>query len=231
MTLAAVFCDFDGTISRRDVGYNLFHHFSGGKNDALLPDWKAGRLSTRDCLRQEAAMVRASEEEVYAFLKQFELNRGFDEFVTLCRAQDIDLQVISDGLDFYINHLLKRFGLQQLSVTANRGRLTDGGLVIEFPHDNRHCRRCGSCKGERIDEYRRNLSPDKVVAFVGDGYSDVCAVTEADIVFAKKDLEEYCRISNIAFHQYDDFYDVARKLVGLGFMKSESTNTLDGVRE
>ncbi len=216
----AVFCDFDGTISRRDVGYNLFHHFSGGKNDELIPDWKAGRLSTRDCLLQEAAMARATEEEVYRFLEQFELNPGFVEFEKRCQASSIDLFVVSDGLDFYIRHLLERNNLEHLSVIANRGKLENGGITVEFTHHNRTCRRCGNCKGERIREYR-NAKPQKThVVFVGDGYSDTCATAEADVIFAKKDLEQYCLINDIVFYKYDDFFDVTRKMVALGYLRN-----------
>jgi len=216
----AVFCDFDGTISRRDVGYNLFRHFSGGKNDELIPDWKAGRLSTRDCLLQEAAMVHATEEEVYRFLEQFELNPGFVEFVRLCQASSVDLFVVSDGLDFYIRHLLEHNNLEHLSVIANRGRLENGGIKVEFTHHNRTCRRCGNCKGERIQEYRNGKSQKTRVVFVGDGYSDTCATAEADLIFAKKDLEQYCLINDIVFYKYDDFFDVARKMVELGYLRT-----------
>ncbi|UCD64357.1 MAG: MtnX-like HAD-IB family phosphatase [Candidatus Zixiibacteriota bacterium] len=214
----AVFCDFDGTVSRRDVGYHLFRHFSGGENEKLLPDWKSGRLSTRDCLVREAAMVRASREEIYRFIEQFELDSGFQSFVDRCRANGTDLTVVSDGLDFYIKHIFERDGLKHLPVIANRGVIANGGLQVEFVHHNRSCERCGSCKGERIREYRQRRGSAVGVVFVGDGYSDACAVTEADIVFAKKDLEQYCRVHNIGYYEYDDFFDVAQKLVDLGYL-------------
>ncbi len=216
----AVFCDFDGTISRRDVGYSLFHHFSGGKNDELIPDWKAGRLSTRDCLLKEAAMVHATDEEIYLFLRQFELDPGFVEFVRLCRASSVDLFIVSDGLDFYIRYLLERNNLEHLPVMANRGRLENGGITVEFARHNRYCRRCGSCKGERIQEYRNGKSSKTRVVFVGDGYSDTCAIAEADLIFAKKDLEQYCLINDIVFYSYDDFFDVARKMAELEYLRN-----------
>lgn len=216
----AVFCDFDGTITRRDVGYNLFYHFSKGKNDELIPQWEAGRLSTRDCLLQEAAMVHATEEEIYRFLEQFEFNPGFVEFERLCQASGTDLFVVSDGLDFYIRYLLERNHLEHLHVIANRGKLENGGITVEFTHHNRTCRRCGSCKGERIQEYRSRQPQKACVVFIGDGYSDVCATAEADVVFAKKELEQYCLINDIAFYKYDDFFDVARKMAALGYLRS-----------
>ncbi|MDH3890349.1 MAG: MtnX-like HAD-IB family phosphatase [candidate division Zixibacteria bacterium] len=215
----AIFCDFDGTISRRDIGYNLFHHFSQGRNDELVPLWKKGELTTRECLLKEAAMVHAHSDEIYRYLDQFELNRGFEPFVRLCQANSADLAILSDGLDFYIEYVLKRHRLNHLPLIANAGRLEDNRLIVTFPHDNQSCRRCGSCKGERIREYRLRHGEVKAV-FVGDGYSDACGAAEADIVLAKKDLEQYCVIHNIDHIRYDTFDDVSRFLTERRLLRS-----------
>lgn len=210
----AVFCDFDGTVCRRDVGANLFKKFSGGKTDALIPLWKDGTISTRECLRHEASMVEVEEGELYRFLDEFQLNPGFRRFYELCRAQEVEIFIISDGFGFYIEYILNRFGFEDLEVITNRGKLVDGRLTIEFPWDNRQCKRCGSCKGERIAEWRERQDDSTRVAFVGDGYSDLCALGESDLVFAKKDLEQYCLQHNIDHIVYDDFDDVVHHLQG-----------------
>lgn len=212
MTTNLVFCDFDGTVSRRDIGYNIFRHFSNGKNEELLPDWKSGKMTTRDCLAAEAAMVNASPEEIYSFLERFELNAGFTDFVELLNDLSIPLIILSDGLDFYIKYILEKNNLTDLPVLSNVGRLEDNTIKVEFPHDNHSCKRCGSCKAERIAEFRATFDSPTRAIFVGDGYSDACATREADIILAKKDLEEYCRASNIEYSSYDDFYDVVRIL-------------------
>ncbi|RME18936.1 MAG: hypothetical protein D6800_14980, partial [Candidatus Zixiibacteriota bacterium] len=56
------------------------------------------------------------------------------------------------------------------------------------------------------------------VVFVGDGYSDACAARRADVLYAKKDLAEYCRAEKIAYTLYDTFEDVARDLMGRGLL-------------
>lgn len=214
----AIFCDFDGTISRRDIGYNLFHHFSQGRNDELVPLWKNGELTTRECLLQEAAMVQASSEEIYRYLDQFELNQGFESFTGLCKSNSVDLTVLSDGLDFYIDYVLKRNRLNDLPLIANTGRLINNSLIVAFPYDNQSCDRCGSCKGERIREYRARHG-EVMAVFVGDGYSDICGASEADLVLAKKDLEQYCVMHNIDHVRYDTFDDVSRLLTERGLLK------------
>ncbi len=213
----AIFCDFDGTVARRDVGYHLFHHFSGGRNDALLPDWKAGRLSTRDCLRLEAEMVRAAPDEILAFLDGFDLDPTFPRFARFCREHDLPLVILSEGMDFYIKKLLGKHGLDGLTVFSNIGHFENGGLRIEFPHRKRTCAGCGNCKAARIAEYRHRFGGDCRAIFIGDGYSDACGAGEADEVFAKKDLQKYCDAEGISYNAFADFDDVINQLVQRGF--------------
>lgn len=213
-----VFCDFDGTVFRRDVGYTMFNHFSQGRNDVLIPDWKSGRLSTRECLLAEAAMVTISEHELEPFLDQFEVDPGFERFVQWCESRDIELIIASDGIDIYIKYLLARHGWSHLPLLANKGVLEKGKLSVTFPFDNAQCERCGNCKGERIREFRRSGRAKGPVLFVGDGFSDLCGAKEADIVFAKKDLELYCQSKKIPYHVYDTFDDVIGKVNKPGFL-------------
>jgi 2,3-diketo-5-methylthio-1-phosphopentane phosphatase len=214
-----IVADFDGTVAKRDVGYNFFRHFSGGKNNELLPFWKSGEMTTRECLRREAALVTVINEEIYPFLDQFELDPGFGHVVALCQEQKIPLSIASDGLDFYIMYLLKRFSFEHIPAVSNKAVFNGNSLKIEFPYDNRECDCCGSCKAERIEDLRQAHGHDCQVVFIGDGFSDTCAVRAADIVFAKKDLKTYCNDNQLEYHDYENFFDVAKKLTTMGILK------------
>lgn len=214
----AIFCDFDGTVARRDVGYHLYHHFSGGRNDALLPDWKAGRLSPRDCMRLESEMVCATPEAIFRFLDQFELDPTFPEFERVCRAADVPITIVSEGLDIYIKRLLANHGPEHFNVKCNIGHLEGGGLRIEFPHQYRMCPGCGNCKAARIEEFRAQVDGACRIVFVGDGYSDACGARAADLVFAKKDLIQYCQTEGILYTEFGNFEDVTDRLVEQGHL-------------
>jgi 2-hydroxy-3-keto-5-methylthiopentenyl-1-phosphate phosphatase len=214
-----IFCDFDGTIAKRDIGYNLFFHFSEGKSMELIPQWKAGEMTSRDCLLQEAAMVKAGAEEIFNFLDQFEIDPGFPYFVELCRKNHTGPIILSDGFDFYINHLLNKHDLGHLPLYCNIGRLENKSIKVEFPYENHTCTRCGNCKGERMAEIRSHMEVPHRTVFIGDGLSDICALGETDLLFAKKDLELYCLENNIPYNKYRDFDDVARYMVGNGYLK------------
>lgn len=213
----AVFCDFDGTIARRDVGYHMYHHFSKGENDKLLPDWKSGRLSTRQCMEIESKMVRATPEEFYAHIDTYEIDPGFADFVDRCRKADLPVTVISDGLDLYIRHLFTRYALPDLPIISNRGELIDGGLKVTFPWPDPDNTGGGVCKGDRIREFRQKHDSIDIV-FVGDGLSDIGALPETDLLFAKKDLGRYCDRRNIPYNAFNTFADVTRALVARGIL-------------
>ena len=202
-----IFCDFDGTLARRDVGYHMYHRFTDGRCDELIPGWKSGALSTRECLRRESAMFRGTPDEVFAFLDTFELN-------------SVPLHIISDGLDLYIDHLLVKHGVTDIPVICNHGRLEEGGLVVEFPHPDPCNTGGGVCKGDRIREYRRGQKGPITVIFIGDGLSDIDAIGECDLLFAKKDLARYCDRRNIPYTCFDTFFDVTRELTARSLLIS-----------
>lgn len=200
------------------MGYRIFHHFSGGKVDELIPDWMSGRLSTRDCLRREAEMSRLTSEDLDQFLLQFEVDPTFPAFVRACEDQQIPFTILSEGMDLYIKRLLAKAGLEHLTTVSNLGRIEGDRLRIDFPRENKTCTRCGTCKGEVIRECRESYPAGTKVVFVGDGLSDACAAREADLVFAKKDLADYCLGQQIKYLSYDDFNDVMSRLNSLGLL-------------
>jgi 2-hydroxy-3-keto-5-methylthiopentenyl-1-phosphate phosphatase len=202
----AVLCDFDGTISTSDVGSALFGRFAGGKQwEALLESWKRGEIGSRDCLVEECRMTRVTRGELVSFTEAFEIDEKFSGFAEWCDEKGVPLAIVSDGLDFYIEQVLKRFELSRLPVYANHLRFTDGGVEPEFPYFERGCRSCGNCKGYHVREYRKLFNR---VIFVGDGYSDRCALEEADLVLAKKGLADLCRSLQRACVEVADFGDV-----------------------
>ena len=143
-----VFCDFDGTFTARDVGHGLYKRFSGGGNIELVERWKAGKVSSRECLREEAAMMAVTEDEVYRFLDGFPLRDGAAEFYETISRHGIPFYIVSDGADLYIDYILKKNGLQNIPYYSNHAFIQDGHFVIEFPHDNDGLRAMRLLQGE-----------------------------------------------------------------------------------
>lgn len=187
----AVLCDFDGTISKGDIGNTLFKLYAGGREwEELIASWERGEIGSRECLVKECSLARVSRDEVVELAESFEIDEHFRDFSDWCEGNRVPLAVVSDGLDFYIKVVLKKYGLSHLPVFANHLEFTRGGVLAEFPYFDMGCLKCGNCKGYHVRKYREDYGR---VVFVGDGYSDRCALEEADLILAKGDLARLCR--------------------------------------
>jgi len=59
-----LFLDFDGTISRRDAVDVILETYADPKWLAFEAEWREGRIGSRDCLRAQMSLVRASRKQI-----------------------------------------------------------------------------------------------------------------------------------------------------------------------
>lgn len=209
-----VLCDFDGTLSPLDVGNCVLSRFSVHHEWKRIDgDYKKGFIGSREAYGEVASMLRVTREEMFHYvLGQGGLDPHFTPFYNQCLDQGRDVVIVSDGLDFYIETLLSRHGLGEITSYANRAVFGDDGTVsIEFPYSSEDCGRCGNCKlsilRESRDFYER-------IIYVGDGQSDLCPAGEADLIFAKGLLYDRFRESDKECVYYTDFSDIEKYLQG-----------------
>lgn len=202
-----VICDFDGTVSRTDVGNGLFNRFTGRGWQEIDEAYCRGEIGSREAYTRVAAILEGDRERMLAFiLGEAELDGHFPDFRMFCREKDLDLIIVSDGLDFYIDAVLRRHGLEDIPVHANRTLFRAGQPPgIEFPWASEDCGRCGTCKRGILRSRRGRY--DRIV-YVGNGHSDVCPSAEADLVFAKGILLEACEARRRPCVPFDHFGDV-----------------------
>ena len=210
-----IFVDFDGTITDRDVGDSIFERFlrpellEQGWHQNIIGEWKAGRLSSRECLVRECENTLVTREELNLLLESHVLTPGFDSLVAFCGERDIPLTVLSDGLDYYIEYILGKFGFGAIDYRANHMYFTEDSILVDFPYVDKGCGRCGNCKRWHIDSER---GEGDTVVYIGDGYSDRYAIMSADVVFARRDLAEYCAKNSREHTPFENFHDVLREL-------------------
>lgn len=212
MRKIAVLCDFDGTVAQDDVGNLLFRTFAANGDAAeVVSRWQRGEISSRECLEQEAALARCCAEELQKFAHARPLDPYFKDFHDFARQRGIEVVVLSDGLDFYIEKILIRNGLGGIEFFANRLRIEGQKMRVEFPWYNLlECTDCGCCKTHHLLRYREE---GYFIVYVGDGLSDRCPCESADLVFAKGDLLAHCRRKNIAAVEFRNFRDVEREVL------------------
>jgi hypothetical protein len=128
----AYLCDFDGTISPRDIGAAFAERFSPAGASARVPElgeWLEGRIGHRTLTRAQCAHVRAREDEALAFTRGFRLDPRFAPFVREALGRGDAVMVVSEGFDFYLRDHLMREGLGDLPWAANHLVFREDGGV------------------------------------------------------------------------------------------------------
>lgn len=205
----AYLCDFDGTISPRDIGAAFVHEYSpngAASREELLADWLAGRMGHRELSRRQTALVRAGADEALEFTRRFRLDPHFAPFVREALGREDAVMVVSEGFDFYVRDHLARAGFPDLPWAANHIEFVGRELHVEFPFADPACEECGNCKAQHVRRYRA-LGFHTVL--VGDGLSDRHGAIAADTVFARGGLAEWCSAEGRAHLRFGDFADVA----------------------
>jgi 2-hydroxy-3-keto-5-methylthiopentenyl-1-phosphate phosphatase len=130
---------------------------------------------------------------------------SFPAFVRAARQRGALVEVVSDGLGFYVRSNLAALGLTDVPVATNENTVADGGAGMSFPYSHEACFVCGTCKRERV---RLHHAAGRVVVFVGDGMSDRYAAAHADVVFATGALVRICAAEGWPSQEWRDFADV-----------------------
>jgi 2-hydroxy-3-keto-5-methylthiopentenyl-1-phosphate phosphatase len=204
-------CDFDGTISAEDVTDTLLQRFGLDGWQALEAAWERGEIGSRECMKGQAALLDMSNSEFMAHLDGMAVDPHFASFVEAARQSGIAVQVVSDGFDRAIHHMLGRNGVGGLPVFANRLRQVGERRWRLSPlhADSRCVRASGNCKCARAAEQQ---AASQKVLFIGDGSSDFCVSGQVDMVLAKSSLVGHCQAAGIAHRRFEDFKE-ARELM------------------
>lgn len=197
------FVDFDGTVTTEDTCAAMVRAFAAPGWEALNEQWEQGQLSTETCANLTFRLFRADLQDLRRLLETVEIDAYFPAFLRLCRERGDRVIVLSDGYDFNIKNVFRKYGID-LPFYANR-MVYDGGFRIECPHLNPDCGSCGVCKSRLMEKLR---APGSQTVYIGDGYSDTCPAGKADLLFAKGTLYRYCREKGIPAQRFDSFRDI-----------------------
>ena len=207
-----IFVDFDGTIAKKDVGDHLFMEF--GDLDVIneIADrWIAGEISSAIFWNELFdSLPDVEKSDMDLFLKKMEIEEGFTEFLQLCDENNIELTVLSDGLDYYIDSIFAENNLSHLKVFTNKLNFTENNRMIpSFPFMDEECKICANCKRNHIIN---NSSDDDITIYIGDGLSDTCPAQYTDFIFAKRSLLKFCEKNRISYYPFNNFYDIIPKI-------------------
>lgn len=202
-------CDFDGTITVRDLTNIVW-------DTCLRYDWRAelvplserGEINATEMIRRGYADVDRPAGEIVELIRPAAGFRdGFHELLEACHRRGWLFEVLSNGMRFYIEALLP----PSVPIWAYEGQF-DGRWRVELP------------AGVTLDatedfkvkvlEKHRAEDPSRPVVYIGDGRLDFEAARRSDRVFAVdgSTLARLCARNGVPFTPFETFQDVLRAL-------------------
>jgi 2-hydroxy-3-keto-5-methylthiopentenyl-1-phosphate phosphatase len=189
----ALVLDFDGTITLRDVADSLLLNYRAATPKDIAASYAPSAI-TEAWVEQQFRRLGVSREAMRSFaLKTAKMRHGFDHLISHCKSSGTPVEIVSGGLDFYLDGLLEHWGfhwLPRFRAVTKQGR---DGLRVRYHF----------LKGTTLDDFKR----DRVlhwrkqgfrVAFAGDGTSDFQAARHADLAYATNHLMRLCRKAGVA---------------------------------
>ena len=205
-----VFIDFDGTLAPGDPTDTLLDRFADKTWLDLEAEFKAGRMTSRECMARQIGLIRATPEEYDALVGSMTIDPHFKHFAEICERSAIGMTIVSDGPDRSIELLLRKSGFE-VPYFANKLEWLGGDRWnLAFPHARPDCAMvAGNCKCQFTGEF-----PAGTQIMIGDGRSDFCISRRVDLVLAKGALAKHCDANGLPHHPIKDFRD-ATKLLNL----------------
>ena len=209
----SILVDYDGTVACRDVGTLLLERHVADQELVRTMDraYADGLLGSRDLTCWDMEVLPRNAGLLRAEAAAIPQDETFPAFVRSARAAGAVVEIVSDGLGFYVSSNLARLdpALAELPVATNANQV-DGPDGVSFPYGHPACFVCGTCKRERV---RLHGAGGRAVVFVGDGTSDRYAAHHADVVFAKDALLAWGRATGRHFLAWSRFSEIEAWLV------------------
>jgi len=181
------------------------HYDNRTEFDRLDALYDAGKIGSRELMRWDMDVLPRDADLLRSEAAAMPQDEAFPEFVEKVRARGALVEVVSDGLGFYVKSNLAALGLHDVPIATNQNLVSNGGEGMSFPFGHPSCFVCGTCKRERV---RLHQAAGRVVVFVGDGTSDRFAAAHSDLVFAKGSLARICVAEGWPFTEWDSFADI-----------------------
>lgn len=208
----AVFCDFDGTFARQDVGSTLAVRYAADRRPAQWARYERGEINAWEYNLEILEGLPVGEDVLEAFLRTVELDPGARDLLAWCEAQSAPFRILSDGFDRNLDRLQELNGVR-FAYTANHLRIEHGKWRIGAGAPDPTCF-CGTgvCKRKALNSLRA-ASPRTHLVHIGNGrVSDTCGALAADTAFAKDSLADELAKRGAPFVRFATLHDVTREL-------------------
>lgn len=205
--------DFDGTISKKDFYWIVIdHYFPEGKE--LFKEWKNGSIKDIDFLSTVFSAIHQDEDQIIRDVHGIPIDEHVPAFVKAVQQSGGDFYILSAGTDYYIKHIVEKYGLEQVIILSNEGVYKERNIHLNINKDDwKYSERYGIDKAIVIQKLKEQY--DKVY-FAGDSEPDSHPAAFADITFARDVLKDLLAEKEIEFIPFDSFKEIENELVKTG---------------
>jgi len=202
-------CDFDGTITVDDVSFTLLDNFADGNWRERLKDYNSGKITVGRFNTEAFSMVKADRDTLVKHaLKEVRIRHGFGHFLAYCQHNDIKLYIVSNGLDFYIEEIMRALGAEDVEFTAAKTKFKPQGLDVQY---------IGPDGSLLEDDFKGAFTTSFLdqgyrVMYAGNGTSDLRPARRTSHIFATGSLLKHCQKLNIDHTAFEDFNQVVARL-------------------
>ncbi|MCP8969789.1 MtnX-like HAD-IB family phosphatase [Ectobacillus ponti] len=208
--------DFDGTISKEDF-YMIMMDKYVPEGRKLFTQWKAGELKDIDFLSTIFRSINQEEEQIIQDTLEIPIDEYVPEFIRHVQANGGDFYILSAGTDYYIHHILEKYGMEGVHVFSNEGVYREKGVHLNIDQNGWHySERYGIDKSKVIQHLKKQY---EAIYFAGDSEPDSHPAVHADITFAKSALQDLLREQGVPFVPVDHFRQIEAYLTEKGVMK------------
>ena len=213
----AVQIDFDGTVTIDDVSFLLLDKFVGSAWREHLDEYTSGRIPVGAFNKRVFGMMKAGRKTMTDFVltsESVKIRPGFRELLEYCAKKNYKIAIVSNGLLFYIEAILKKLGVNDtkgMEIYAARNDFYHGGLKVAYiGPDGKELE-----AGFKEAYTEMLISKGYDVIYAGNGDSDIYPVRRAKHVFATDQLIKRCRKEKLECIPFNDFFEVIKGLEGL----------------
>ena len=202
-------CDFDGTLTQEDVSFLILDAFGSRDWRQLLTQYREGKISVGRFNMKAFAMVKADKQTLLKFVKsKAKIRDGFRELLAYCHRKGFEFVIVSNGLDFYIETILRDIGMDNIEIFAAQTQFSPDGIDVRYigPDGNQ-------LEDNFKDAYvRLFLGRGYRLIYAGNGISDLSPARQAHHIFATGELLTYCKEMNLNCTPFIDLNDIIRGL-------------------
>ena len=198
----AILVDYDGTISRVDVSDKVMYTLVGDRVGSQDARYLAGEIGSRTFFTSQTKLLSGDAGPAVRIAEAQPHDPEFADFVRTALAAGIPVEVVSDGMGFFIEPALRKLGVPEIPIVTNRTTFDGTNAHVEYPNGHPRCFVCGCCKRQRVFGHQ---AAGRSVVFIGDGESDRYAAAYSDLIFAKGELIDLCGEEGWSFEPWHDF--------------------------